>query len=434
MSRYYNLASTFFLLHAMEAFGIVDRQVYGEWEGKLGDKITQGFNLLLIVTSLILFSRGFRKTRGIGAGGVLALTLAGFLLLSTLWSVDQGVTLRQAVLYLFLVVGSIGIANSMDGDEYMDLLGRACVLCAGASIVLLLVFPDAALMQGSNELRGIFSHKNFLGQVMVIGVLASLHGIRVGKLKRLRNAAMLVLFIIVALASKSATACVTIFALCSTDAIITFFRRGGARRLLAIASIMVLLPILGFAALVPDFFLEMIGKDPTLTNRTEIWELVFPYIYQRPLLGWGFLAFWSLQNPAAVQIADEMRWISPEAHNGLLDILLSVGLIGLAFYFFLLARNVRLALKCMQTSVKVLAISSLLFYGAIILIAISETVLIVPFQPSTSGFFITGLLCERAVRVARRRGYLNGRATLRGGLKAANATRGRSVPVPRSRY
>jgi len=44
------LAVNFFLLQANEALGIVDRLVYGDWQVKSGDKITQGWNLLLFLS------------------------------------------------------------------------------------------------------------------------------------------------------------------------------------------------------------------------------------------------------------------------------------------------------------------------------------------------------------------------------------------------
>jgi len=153
--------------------------------------------------------------------------------------------------------------------------------------------------------------------------------------------------------------------------------------------------------------LEIMGKDPTL-----------PYIYQRPWLGWGYVAFWSTTNPAAMVIVEELHWFAPQAHNGLLEMLLHVGLFGTAFFVFLWARTFWLSLRCMYTPEKALAITSLLSCVGIILVGTSETVLIVPFEASTSVFFITGLFCERAVRAARRPRY-----------PAARWDVSRSVPV-----
>jgi len=393
----------------MEAFDIVDRMVYGAWQAKPGDKLTQTLNLLLILASLWLFRQGFRRARSAGAGAMLALALVGFLLLSTAWSIDPGTTIRRGVLYLFVVLGSIGIAGTLDSDELMDLVVLLCGICVGASLVILVISPTAILDPGGTGLRGVFTSKNALGQVMAIAVLASLHGIRASRRGRLRKTIMLIVFILVAFASKSATSWLTIFIFCSIDGIITLYRKGGVARFVGVSLIAVLGPITLFQALFPDVVLEMIGKDPTLTGRTVLWAYVMIDIAQRPFVGWGYYAFWSQSNPAATEISDTLRWYVPEAHNGLLEILLNVGFLGAAFFIFLWIRNVSIAWRCMRTTAKNQGATALLLYIGIVLIGIAESMMIEPFQPTTGMFFMLGLICERALRSARRAHYKSGK-------------------------
>ena len=268
-----------------------------------GNKITLGLNLLMIATGLLLFWRASRRG-SILAGGTLALALAAFLLLSALWSIDPETTIRRGVLYVFFVIGVIGVAGNLDGDKFMDLLGVTCLLAVAASIVLLVISPSDA-MSWSNELRGIFANKNVLGPVMAVGALASLHGIRIGGGRRLRNIFMLIVFIVVAFAAESATSLLIIFAFCTADRVVALFRRA---RILAMFSIILLVPTAVIVALVPDSFLEMIGKDPTLTGRTDLWPYLISYISERPMLGWGFFAFWSSVNPAVNELSSLLRW------------------------------------------------------------------------------------------------------------------------------
>ena len=54
----------------------------------------------------------------------------------------------------------------------------------------------------------------------------------------------------------------------------------------------VAIPAFVVFALSPDLILGFLGKDATLTGRTDLWEFVKICISQRPLLGWGFSAFW----------------------------------------------------------------------------------------------------------------------------------------------
>ncbi|MGH6992379.1 MAG: O-antigen ligase family protein, partial [Caulobacteraceae bacterium] len=82
------------------------------------------------------------------------------------------------------------------------------------------------------------------------------------------------------------------------------------------------------AALWPDHFYRAIGKDPTLTGRTDIWVIVGHWIAKAPWLGYGYGGFWSRTSPPAQYIRDELGWLVPNAHNGWLDLLLQLGIVG----------------------------------------------------------------------------------------------------------
>lgn len=400
ISRWYYFATGFFLLQAMGAFAFVDTWIYGSWPGKTGDKYTQTLNLLQMMISLLLFIRAYRRQRIIGVCAILALATAGFLILSVLWSIDPETTIRRGFIYLFFVIGAIGVAGNLDPDEFMNLLGVTCLMSGIASLVL---SPDIALK--GDDLQGIFSQKNVLGEVMAVGTLASLHGMRIGG-KRARNTFMLIVFTIVALASKSATSLMTMFAYSVISVIAVLIGKGGVARVIGIFSFVVLLPIVVIASIFPDSLLEMIGKDPTLTGRTDLWSYVIGNIAQRPVLGWGFSAFWSSANPIADEISTILGWGVPEAHNGLLEILLEVGVIGTLFFVALWVRNVYISIRCYRTPARELAISSLLCCVGIVLVGITEKVLVDPSFGSVSVFFVTGLMCERAVRAAQGKRYV----------------------------
>jgi exopolysaccharide production protein ExoQ len=395
----------------MEAFSIVDRLVYGEWDNKPGDKITQGLNILVIVMSVALSVRGlrrirsvgsgvivlgFRRIRSLGRGVIVLLALAGVFFLSALWSVNPDVTEREACLYLIVAISAVGIASNLETNEFMRLVSQMCFWSAVISLGLLLVFPGT--VHSGDDFRGIFSQKNVLGEAMAMGVFATLHGLRTTRHRRLRNLMFLVVMSVAALMSESATSCTVIFVFCGCDIIINLIRKGGPARILAVACSVLLLPVVLSAAAFPDTVLEMIGKDPTLTGRTEIWDYVMVEIYEKPLLGWGFWAFWS--SPEATKIDDVFGIVLPQAHNGLLEMLLQVGLVGTAFLFFLWSRTLVLALRCIRTSEKALAVSALLLCVGILLAGISETVLLAPFEASTDVFLVTGLLCEKALRTS----------------------------------
>ncbi|MGL5077698.1 MAG: O-antigen ligase family protein, partial [Waterburya sp.] len=75
-----------------------------------------------------------------------------------------------------------------------------------------------------------------------------------------------------------------------------------------------------------------VGKDTTLSGRTFIWQYVWDQIQLRFWLGYGLSAFWNgYEGPSGyVQLA--MRIPVIYAHNGFLDIWLSIGLVGLSVF------------------------------------------------------------------------------------------------------
>lgn len=65
----------------------------------------------------------------------------------------------------------------------------------------------------------------------------------------------------------------------------------------------------------------LLGRDETLTGRTEIWKGLIKIIEQEPILGAGFGGFWTNERMEIHNI--------DEAHNGYLDVLLELGCPGI---------------------------------------------------------------------------------------------------------
>jgi len=389
-------------LWASSEVGITPQFFYAVWPGPA--KIAQALNLLTILLGCWLFVRGLRGMRTIRTGAILAFAAPVLLLVSAAWSFDPQATIRRGVEYLFVVLGGIGIASSVEGDEFMDVIVLSCAVSLVSSLALRRVHPDLA-MQDFTAMRGIFSHKNIFGEVMALGVLSCLHCLRVptrGRSGRMLYGGALIAFLGFALASKSATGFVTAFAYLGADSLISLYRKGGIARIAWLLLVVVALPIVLTILLFPGDFFDMIGKDPTLSGRTEVWDYVLAAINQRPWLGWGYWGFWSPDNPVAAEISVIVQWPVPEAHNAVLELLLDVGALGTAFFIFLWLRNIWLALRCMRTRAAPIAITALYCYAGIGLMGVSEALMMDPFQPTTLVFFTTGLMCEKAIRTARR--------------------------------
>jgi O-antigen ligase len=80
---------------------------------------------------------------------------------------------------------------------------------------------------------------------------------------------------------------------------------------------------------VRSYILEMLGRDATLTNRTEMWEVVARQ-QTNPIIGVGFMSFWTGQRMQAVWDALESPGLN-QAHNGYLEQYLNLGYVGVIF-------------------------------------------------------------------------------------------------------
>ena len=77
---------------------------------------------------------------------------------------------------------------------------------------------------------------------------------------------------------------------------------------------------------------EALGKDLTFTGRLPLWHELLGYIAQKPLLGYGFNGFWDSDQYGEVFRA---RWVwhsVPNAHNGFVELLLALGLLGFLLF------------------------------------------------------------------------------------------------------
>jgi O-antigen ligase len=80
------------------------------------------------------------------------------------------------------------------------------------------------------------------------------------------------------------------------------------------------------------------GREDNLTGRTEIWATLIPYAMQRPIWGYGYGGFWTPEIKAIT---------STHAHNGYLDIIIDLGVIGLGFFYIFLISCCRKAYSLM---------------------------------------------------------------------------------------
>jgi hypothetical protein len=89
-----------------------------------------------------------------------------------------------------------------------------------------------------------------------------------------------------------------------------------------------------------ELIVQAVGRDPTLTDRTEIWQLLLS-MRTNPIVGTGYESFWLGARLQRVWLA--FKGVN-EAHNGYLEIYLNLGAVGLFLLLcFLVAKYRRIS-------------------------------------------------------------------------------------------
>jgi O-antigen ligase len=96
-----------------------------------------------------------------------------------------------------------------------------------------------------------------------------------------------------------------------------------------------------------DTLMYAIGKDPTMTGRTLIWSNLMTSVKKQPLLGYGFMAFWGAEQGESINTALAMHWPGMGyAENGVLELWLELGAVGVFLFLLVFLRAVKDAIHC----------------------------------------------------------------------------------------
>lgn len=260
--------------------------------------------------------------------------------LSVAWSTSGSVSLRRAFALMLSFILAYVLAIRFTPRQLLLLAAAALFPALAASLVALVALPSIAIMP-DGSVNGLFSHKNLLGWHAAVALMVGAIMIREAVVPRWIGFTLTATSLVCMLVSGSATALLSVLAALLLGLFYTGLKRlHGARR---IALVLIVLQaataayFIGSEIVVPA--LEALGKDTTLTGRVPMWRLEDKAIMDRPLLGYGYQAFWSDGSGAAWRIRAEIAWDSPNAHNGYRETLLSFGLVGFLPFMFLLLRT-----------------------------------------------------------------------------------------------
>jgi O-antigen ligase len=308
-------------------------------------------------------------------------------------TISSGALLLAGILLVYYIMSRYAF------DEVLELfliLGTGTIV---ASIVFALALPQYGLdlMGGhSGAWKGVFSAKNHLGNMALffMTMAVSYRG-RTLFLRSVRISQ--IIFCLIAIAfSRAATAY-----LLTAVYIVYFVAMKTLNRFRTkdcFVLCIVLLGALSIAAVMimatPDLLFSLVGKDASLTGRTGIWSAVIDSIAKRPLLGYGYQAFWLALEGESYRVILVVSWVLAQAQSGFLDVMLEMGAVGLTIVALVFGFAFRDGVVCLLRSRDQTQLRAVEWYLAIVMLTLiynlDESFL---FEPKHLGSMIFVIAC-----------------------------------------
>ena len=292
------------------------------------------FSALLAVAVGVLFTRGKRVTRLLRENAPVVIFI-GYCAISLLWSDYPDVGFKRWTklagdLGMILVV----VSENDPAAAFKRLFMRIGFTCIPLSVVLSRYFPALGrsfdITGGRMYWTGVTANKNTLGMLCMLIALGSVWQLldEWGKSRRrgplLAHGLMLASAAYVLNQADSATSKSCLIIGSGLIVAIRFFpftRKPAILHSMVIAAVAV--PVM---AVFTGNLLQSVGRNSTLTGRTELWSIILSQPVDR-IFGAGYESFWL--GPRLQTIWKLSHQPPVQAHNGYIEILINLGWVGI---------------------------------------------------------------------------------------------------------
>jgi O-antigen ligase len=276
------------------------------------------------------------------------LALGALAFLSITWSVEPMVTLRRSVSLLAATVVAVYLGERYSINGFARLLAQTLIVMIILVLVLYLFAPEYVIDYSAygGAWRGLSAYKNTFGDHMAIAVLLLV----LVKFHRFNWIRYLFLLIAAGLLLLSRSANAVVCGVLSLAAIPLWHLMRSERRLLVypLAALILLLGTYCVLAF-PEPLFQILGRDATLTGRTQLWAILLPVIANRPILGYGYAAFWAGLKPEVLTVWIAAGRLVPVADNGYIDLALSLGAVGVCVLLYVFVQAFRRAIEYLKS-------------------------------------------------------------------------------------
>jgi O-antigen ligase len=218
------------------------------------------------------------------------------------------------------------------------------LLAIGALAILALCYagvvfaPELSIHQASDlqepelagDWRGAFGHKNGAGAAMAVLVFVGIFVFR--SCSSILGALIVVLATVFLAFTRSKSPMWLLPCVFFMTPFILASRRAGIKAVFALG-LPIIISVLTIGSVSSDAIGTMVHNllsDPTFTGRNVIWRFTLDHIAQRPILGYGFQAFWGTSElKSAWSYLESWGYRASDAHNSYLNVAVMTGVVGL---------------------------------------------------------------------------------------------------------
>jgi exopolysaccharide production protein ExoQ len=329
------------------------------------------FQVVFLITFCLLTLR-WKKTITFVKGNLWLVLLIVLTIFSISWSSVPDVSFRKVVAIIGTTFFGLYLGTRYSFEERIKIMSWAFGISIVFNYLFIFLFPKYGIMQSetwAGAWRGIYTHKNGLGENMFISFL-TFYILSMFKSERQRKGWYLLnalLSVVLIFFGKSATAFLSVLFIFGMVQVLKRLSLRSKKNVLLV----LITSILGLFSLIILFvnftaFLEANNKDITLSGRLPLWGILWNFIQAKIWFGYGYGSFFGASHEETQLLWTAVKWGPVHAHNGYVQLCLHLGLIGCSIfvigYFYSLFKS--LFLYLLSKDLQMLWTFSMLTYSA----------------------------------------------------------------------
>ena len=333
---------------------------------------------VLIASGVVVLKMRWKETQRLLKANLPILLFLAYCLVSTMWSDYTFVSLKRWIksvgdIVMILVV----LSDPQPIQAVRQFLSRVGFVLIPLSVLFIKYYPDIGRSYNPWTWEpmycGVTTFKNLLGMITLVSSLGSLwcflHWWHDKKAKRrkqhlIAHGALLAMAVWIFWIVNSMTS-LSCFVLAGTILLLASqpwaARRTRLIHTAAAAAIAIALIALFFDS--SGSMVGVLGRNSSLTGRTEIWTIVASLAQARPFLGTGFESFW--MGHRLLEVWRFEKGIQ-EAHNGYLEVYANLGWVGVALLISLILTGYRNVMNIFRLDQQMGAIKLAFFVTGVI--------------------------------------------------------------------